>query len=86
MSKKRRRKNKRKGGWLNRYDYAYARRDTVITGLNTLKRIAPGLTQNTINQIDKVVGKKNGADNKSKRERSRKSRTDNKKKGNRRIV
>ena len=36
------------GGFLNRYDFLYAGRDTKNTGLSTLRRITPGLTENVI--------------------------------------
>ena len=54
---KREAKNK-KEAWLNRYDFAYAGRDSVNTHLNTLKSIAPGLIQYATNQIYKVVEKR----------------------------
>lgn len=35
----------------------YAGRDTINTGLNTFKRIDPGLVENAGNKIDKVTKK-----------------------------
>lgn len=43
------------GGWLNRYDFAYARRDTVKTGLTIFNTIALGLIKDASNDKDKAV-------------------------------
>ena len=55
---KRSQKIKQREGWLSRYDFAYAGRDTVSTGLNTVIKIAPRTIQNTTNQVDKVAKKR----------------------------
>ena len=54
MLKRKIRIRRQRGGFLNGYDFAYAGWDTLSTGLNTFKRIAPGLTKNGGNKIDKV--------------------------------
>ena len=53
----RQKKAKQKWVWLNRYDFAYAEKDTVSIGLSKLKRIASELIQNARNQVDKVAKK-----------------------------
>ena len=45
------RKITQKGGFLNRYDFAYADRDTV----NQVGKIAPGLIKNASNEINNVA-------------------------------
>lgn len=54
----RKRKTRQRDGWLNRYDFSYTGRGRINTGLTTLKRISPGLIQNTRNQADKVAQKR----------------------------
>ena len=44
-------KRTQKGGFLNRYDFAYADRDTV----NQVGKIAPGLIKNASNEIHNVA-------------------------------
>ena len=44
-------KRTQKGGFLNRYDFAYADRDTV----NQVGKIAPGLIKNASNEINNVA-------------------------------
>ena len=39
-------RKKRRGGFLNRHNFAQAMRDTINTGLNTIERIDPSLTEN----------------------------------------
>lgn len=61
MVRKRKRKTKntrQSRGWLNRYDFSYVGVDTIKTGLTTLKKLPPGLTQNTANQVDRVAQKR----------------------------
>ena len=61
MVRKRKRKTKntrQSSGWLKRYDFSYVRGDTMKTGLTTLKKLPPGLTQNTANQVDRVAQKR----------------------------
>lgn len=41
------------GGFLTRHDFEYAGQDTINTGLNSLKRMVPGLIENAGNKIDK---------------------------------
>ena len=58
MRKRKTRKRRQKGVFLNRYDFAYAGRDTINTGLNAFKRFVPSLIENTRNEIYKVTEKK----------------------------
>ena len=44
-------KRTQKGGFLNRYGFAYADRDTV----NQVGKIAPGLIKNASNEINNVA-------------------------------
>ena len=78
------RKRKQKWGWLNRYDFAYADRDTVNIGLIKLKRIAPGFIQNAKNQVDKVA-KKNSIGHKPRKKGSWERSTYDDKKGHQRT-
>ena len=48
LGKKRRHQ---KGGFLNRYDFAYARRDTV----NQVGKITPGIIKQATGEIDKIA-------------------------------
>ena len=62
MVRKQKRKTKKtrlRSGWLKRYDFAYAIPGTINTVLRTLKSIAPGLIQNTANQVYSVAHEKN---------------------------
>ena len=52
------RKRTQRGRFLNRYDFPCAGRNTIKTGLNTFKIIAPGLIENAGNKIDKVTEKR----------------------------
>ena len=45
------RKRRQRGGVLNRYDFAYAGRDTV----NQLKKIAPGIIKDASSQINDIT-------------------------------
>ena len=47
-------KRTQRGGFLNRYDFAYAGRDTV----NQVGKIAPGLIKNDSNEINNVAQQK----------------------------
>ena len=49
--KKRRRSQRQTGGFLNRYDFAYAGRDTV----NQVGKIAPGIINKTTSDIKKIA-------------------------------
>ena len=49
--KKRRRSQRQTGGFLNRYDFAYAGRDTV----NQVGKIAPGIIKKTTSDIKKIA-------------------------------
>lgn len=56
MSKRQRRRQW--DGVLNRYDFAFASGDTINTGINTIKQMAPALIQNAGNKIIKVTEKR----------------------------
>ena len=73
------RTKKKRGCWLNRYDCAYSGQDTVNSGINTLKRIVPGLIQNATKQVVKVAEKRIAQER-------RKRCTDSNNKGGERIV
>ena len=45
------RKRKQKGGFLNRYDFAYAGRDTVNTAAKELERIGPRLIKTAVEEL-----------------------------------
>ena len=49
--KKRRRSQHQTGGFLNRYDFAYAGRDTV----NQVGKIAPGIINKATSDINKIA-------------------------------
>ena len=53
--KKQRRQKKQIGGWLNRYDFAYAGRDSVNQAFKNLDRTAPRLIKNASGEVDKVL-------------------------------
>ena len=44
-------KRKQRGGFLNRYDFAYAGRDTV----NQAVKVAPGVMKNAGNKINNIA-------------------------------
>ena len=56
MSKQQRRRQR--DGFLNRYDFAYASGDTINTGINTIKQMAPAMIEIAGNKIDKVTEKR----------------------------
>ena len=56
-SRRKKRKRKQKGGWLSRYDFAYAGRDSVNQAAHHVKQIAPSLIKKTFNRVDKLVPK-----------------------------
>ena len=53
--KKKKKKRKQRCGFLNISDFAYAVRDTVDTGLNTLNGLGLGLIKTVSNKIDRVA-------------------------------
>ena len=57
MAKSRRKKRKQKGGWLSRYDFAYAGRDSVNQAAHHVKQIAPSLIKKSFDRIDKLTPK-----------------------------
>lgn len=57
-NEKRKRKAYQKGGWLNRYDFAYAGRDADNTGVNGFNRIASGLMNKPSTEVDLVAKKR----------------------------
>ena len=48
-------RKKRRGGFLSRHNFAYAMRDAINTGLNTIKRIDPSLTENAKKRLAKLL-------------------------------
>ena len=59
-SKKRRRfrqKIRRSGGFLNRYHFAYARRDTINQAFKNLNSSAPALIRNLSGEVNKILEK-----------------------------
>ena len=48
------RKRKQRGRFLNRYDFAYAGRDTIKQASKELERIGPGLLKNAIEELYKT--------------------------------
>ena len=46
---------KQRGGFLNRYDFAYAGRDTVNQAAKHIKTIAPDLLNQAMNRVDKLA-------------------------------
>lgn len=59
-SRKKRKKRKQTVGWLNRYDFFYAGRDSVYTALATFNKMMQGLIRNASNQSDHVAKKEFG--------------------------
>ena len=45
------RKKKQRGGFLNRYNFAYASRDTVSQAGKELERIGPGLIKKAVEEL-----------------------------------
>ena len=48
-------KRQQKGGFLNRYDFAYAGRDTINQAFKNLNKTAPKLISQTSKEVDKIV-------------------------------
>ena len=48
-------KKRQRGGFLNRYDFAYARRDTVNTAMKNLNAMAPKIIKQTTYQVDQIA-------------------------------
>ena len=44
-----------RGGFLNRYDFAYAGRDTVNQAFKNLNQTAPDLTKQLTNEVNNVA-------------------------------
>ena len=53
--RKLKRKKKQKGGWLNRYDFAYAGRDSVNQAAYHMKKIAPNLIRQSSKELDAIA-------------------------------
>ena len=51
----RRKTRKQKGGFLSRYDFAYAGRDSVNQAAYHVKKIAPELINQTMNRVDELA-------------------------------
>ena len=58
MAKSRRKKRKQKGGWLSRYDFAYAGRDSVNQAAHHLKKIAPNLIKQSSKELDAIASRR----------------------------
>ena len=56
--RKRKRKRKQKGGWLNRYDFAYAGRDSVNQAAYHMKKIAPNLIRQSSKELDAIASRR----------------------------
>ena len=52
---RRRRRRKQRGGFLNRYDFAYAGRDTVNTAMKNAERITPQIMKQFSDQVNQVA-------------------------------
>ena len=52
---KKRKKRRQKGGFLNRYDFAYAGRDVVNQAFKNLDKTAPALFQNLKGELNDVL-------------------------------
>ena len=55
LSRTKKLKKKQSCDWLNRYDFTYAGRDTINTGLATFGRMTPALINKALNQIDRII-------------------------------
>ena len=53
--RKKRKKRRQKGGFLNRYDFAYAGRDVVNQAFKNLDKTAPALIQNLKGELNDVL-------------------------------
>ena len=51
MAERRRRKRKQKGGWLSRYDFAYAGRSTANQAADHVRKLAPKLIDKSFNRL-----------------------------------
>ena len=58
MAKRRKKRRKQKGGWLSRYDFAYAGRDSVNQAAHHLKKIAPGLIKQSTKELDAIASRR----------------------------
>ena len=56
--RKRKRKKKQKGGWLNRYDFAYAGRDSVNQAAYNMKKITPNLIIQSSKELDAIASRR----------------------------
>ena len=56
--RKRKRKRKQKGGWLNRYDFAYAGRDSVNQAAYHMKKITPNLIRQSSKELDAIASRR----------------------------
>ena len=54
----RRRRKKQKGGWLSRYDFAYAGRDSVNQAAYHVKKIAPNLIHSSSKELDAIASQR----------------------------
>ena len=55
MVKRIRRRNHQRGGLLNRYDFAYAGRDTVNQAMKGLVGLAPKIITQATGQVDQIA-------------------------------
>ena len=53
--RKKRKKRRQKGGFLNKYDFAYAGRDVVNQAFKNLDKAAPTLIQNLKGELNDVL-------------------------------
>ena len=56
--RKLKRKKTQKGGWLNRYDFAYAGRDSVNQAAYHMKKIAPNLIRQSSKELDAIASRR----------------------------
>ena len=54
-NKYKRRKRRQRGGFLSRYDFAYAGRDMVNTAMKNLNAMKPKIIKHTTNQVDQIA-------------------------------
>ena len=55
MAKIKVKRKKRLGGFLSRHNFAQAMRDATNTGLNTIERIDPSLTENAKKRLARLL-------------------------------
>ena len=55
QTRKKRKRRRQKGGFLNRYDFAYAGRDVVNQAFKNLDKTAPALIQNLKGELNDVL-------------------------------